>query len=92
MIAIQHEPANAGNGARAFGAAEWLGYAAAPTFALMALLTGLLDGGQPDMLCAATHDAWPVSGMALMYALMSAFHLAPWLKLASRRRKSARLS
>jgi len=27
----------------------------------------------------------PLSGMAAMYALMSAFHLAPWLKLVAAR-------
>jgi hypothetical protein len=37
------------------------------------------------MLCLATQDAPPLSGMALMYLLMSAFHSAPWLKLMSGR-------
>jgi hypothetical protein len=64
----------------ALGAADWLSLAAAPTFALMALLTGVL-GGPADVLCAAMQDASPLSGMAPMYLLMSAFHLAPWLKL-----------
>ena len=63
------------------GAADWLSLAAAPTFAIMALLTGVLGGAAPDMLCAS-----PLSGMALMYSLMSAFHLAPWRKLISGRR------
>ncbi|MDR3465199.1 MAG: hypothetical protein P4M07_04570, partial [Xanthobacteraceae bacterium] len=64
------------------GAAGWLGLAAAPTFAVMALLTGL--GGSPTMLCSAA-DASPLSGMAGMYLLMSAFHAAPWLKLVAGR-------
>jgi hypothetical protein len=64
-------------------AAAWLSLAAAPTFAAMALLTGL-GGGPLDALCSA--DASPLSGMALMYLLMSAFHLAPWLKLIAGRR------
>jgi hypothetical protein len=68
------------------GAADWLSLAAAPTFAIMALLTGVLGGASPDMLCAAPRGASPLSGMALMYSLMSAFHLAPWLKLISGRR------
>jgi hypothetical protein len=59
--------------------ANWLCLAAAPTFAIMALLTG--TGGSPDMLCVSTQHA--SSGMATMYGLMSAFHAAPWLKLAS---------
>jgi hypothetical protein len=73
----------AGFGAVAFGAADWLCLAAAPTFALMALLTGVL-GGQPDMLCSAMQGASPLGGMVPMYLLMSAFHAAPWLKLVSR--------
>jgi hypothetical protein len=70
------------------GVADWLGLAAAPTFAIMALLTGV-GGGPPDMLCSAAQDAAPLSGMVPMYLLMSAFHSAPWLKLISSRRKSA---
>jgi hypothetical protein len=66
--------------------AGWLSLAAAPTFAVMALLTGILGGGPADMLCAAAHDAWPLSGMVPMYLLMSAFHTAPWLKLIAGRR------
>ncbi len=64
--------------------AEILSLAAAPTFALMALLTTVLGGGPMDALCAAAHGS-PLSGMVPMYLLMSAFHLAPWLKLAARR-------
>jgi len=74
------------------GAANWLGLAAAPTFAIMALLTGVQGGGMPDMLCSAAQDASPLSGMVAMYLLMSAFHLAPWLKLAASRRNGARRS
>jgi uncharacterized membrane protein YeiH len=68
-------------------AADWLHLAAAPTFAVMAVLTGVLGGSVPDMLCR--HDASPLSGMIAMYMLMSAFHLAPWLKLISGRRNEA---
>jgi hypothetical protein len=64
--------------------ADWLGLAAAPTFAIMALLTGVLGGGAPEMLCAAVQHPSPLDGMIPMYLLMSAFHLAPWLKLISR--------
>ena len=70
------------------GAADWLCLAAAPSFAAMALLTGVF-GGTPDVLCTA-QGASPLSGMAAMYLLMSAFHSAPWLKLISRRRNGAR--
>ena len=71
------------------GAADWISLAAAPTFAIMALLTVVLGGGQPNMLCSAAQDASPLSGMVPMYLLMSAFHSAPWLKLISGRRKAA---
>jgi hypothetical protein len=69
--------------AGAFRAAGWLSLAAAPTFAVMALLTGVFGDGMPAMLCS--HDASPLGGMAAMYGLMSAFHLTPWLKLLSGR-------
>ncbi len=74
----------------AFGAADWLSLAAAPTFAIMALLTGVVGGGSPDMLCSAAPGALPLSGMVPMYVLMSAFHSAPWLKLVLRCRNGAR--
>ncbi len=71
-------------------ATEWPGLAAAPAFAIMALLTGVFGGGPQDVLCSAAHDASPLSGMVPMYLLMSAFHAAPWLKLVSSRRSGAR--
>jgi hypothetical protein len=73
----------AGGGHAAPGLATWLGLAAAPTFAIMALWTGLFSG-QADMLCLAMQSPSPMSGMAVMYLLMSAFHVVPWLKLISR--------
>ena len=69
-------------GTSGWGAADCLSLAAAPTFAVMALLTAVLGGGPLDMLCGA---ASPLTGMIPMYLLMSAFHAAPWLKLMSRR-------
>jgi hypothetical protein len=63
--------------------ARWLGLAATPTFAIMALLTVVLGGGAPDMLCSAMPHGSPLGGMVPMYLLMSAFHSAPWLKLLS---------
>lgn len=65
------------------GAAEWLHLIAAPTFAVMALVTGMSGDGTTAMLCS--QEASPLGSMAAMYALMSAFHLAPWLKLFSKR-------
>jgi hypothetical protein len=58
-------------------AADTLALAAAPGFAIMALLTAQ-GGGAADMLCAA---ASPFGGMVPMYLLMSAFHAGPWLRL-----------
>ncbi|HEX4552992.1 MAG TPA: hypothetical protein VH249_03320 [Xanthobacteraceae bacterium] len=91
MIAARDETARLGVAA-ALGAAGWLGLAAAPTFAVMALLTGLLGGGHMATMCATAQDASPLSGMVPMYVLMSAFHSAPWLKLISARRSGARRS
>ena len=76
-----------GGNAATLGAADWLCLAAAPTFAVMALLTGFLGGGQIAMMCPAAQDASLLSGMVPMYVLMSAFHSAPWLKLISRMRE-----
>jgi len=70
--------------AAARGAADWLGLAAAPTFAIMALITA--TGGEPQLLCSAAHIGSPLSGMVPMYLLMSAFHSAPWLRLMAGRR------
>ncbi len=74
-----------GSSQAAPGVADLLGLAAAPTFAIMALWTGLFSG-QPDTLCMGVQDASRMNGMALMYAPMSIFHAAPWLKLISSRR------
>jgi len=71
-------------GARAGGgAADWLSFAAAPTFALMAFVSEVHGGAMQDVLCSA--GRWPLTGMVPMYALMTAFHLAPWLRLLSGR-------
>ena len=87
--AYHANPTGGGSGrddgaAVARAAADWLGLAAAPTFAVMALMTA--TGGQPQWLCAAAHFGSPLSGMVPMYLLMSAFHTAPWLRLISGRR------
>lgn len=65
------------------GIADWLCLAAAPTFVLMALLT-CVQGGDAGMLCVGA-NASPLGGMPAMYLLMSAFHLAPWLRVISGR-------
>lgn len=70
-------------------AADVLALAAAPTFALMALLTSVLGGGQADVICSAAH-ASVLGGMVPMYLLMSAFHLTPWLRFIVRWRGRGR--
>jgi hypothetical protein len=71
----------------ALRAVRWLSLAAAPTFAIMALLTGLFGGGPMDALCSVAGVS-PFGGMVPMYLLMSAFHLAPWLKLIAGPRRA----
>jgi hypothetical protein len=73
----------------AFDAADGLCLAAAPTFAAMALLTGVFGVGSMAVMCSTAQDASPLSGMVLMYWLMTAFHLAPWLRLISHWRSGA---
>jgi hypothetical protein len=68
---------------RKAGADRWLSLAAAPTFAIMALLSAIPGGGAPDVLCSAA-GASPLGGMIPMYLLMSAFHSAPWLRLIAK--------
>lgn len=58
--------------------ARWLSLGAAPTFAAMALLAAMAPA---DMICGAMQEPFSLQGMVPMYALMSAFHLAPWLRL-----------
>lgn len=58
-----------------------LGFAAAPAFAMMAWIS---EAGSPGMtICSAASTFLPVNDMALMYLLMSLFHLSPWMKLLS---------
>lgn len=68
------------------GADRWLSLAAAPTFAIMALLSA--TGGTPDLLCSSTGGS-PFGGMTAMYLLMSAFHSAPWLRFIARGRRNS---
>ena len=64
------------------GAGDWLSLAAAPAFAVMALLTSFTGSN----MHSAPHDASMLSGMVPMYAMMCVVHSAPWLKLISGRR------
>jgi hypothetical protein len=91
--AYHADPTGGGSGTRgaavARAAADWLSLAAAPTFAVMALMTA--TDGQPQWLCAAAHLGSPLSGMVLMYLLMSAFHTPPWLRLIAKKERAAPL-
>ena len=79
MSAISIGRGNHGSGV-ARVAADWLGLAAAPAFVTMALMTVCLGGGAEPLCSASGHGAF-MSGMAPMYFMMGAFHLAPWLRL-----------
>ena len=88
MIATGASDTTRGDGESIVAAPAVVGFlhlAAAPTFALMALSTFALDSGGQAALCAAVGGAG-FNGMVPMYLLMAVFHLAPWLKLMSRRR------
>ena len=68
--------------------ARWIGLAAAPAFALMAL-GSVLAGTRADALCGAMQGASPLFGMRAMYMLMAVFHLPPWVRLLYAARQAA---
>jgi hypothetical protein len=86
MIVTGNETGRRGY-ALALGAANGLRFAATPTYAVMAVLNGFPDSA--NMMCSAMHDPWSLGGMPVMYALMSTFHLVPWLKLVLRQCQAA---
>ena len=53
------------------------------------LITGMLGSGPMATLCSAAPGASALTGMVPMYLLMSAFHLAPWLRRIGGQRKRA---
>jgi hypothetical protein len=69
--------------------AGWIGLAASPTFALMAWIAA--DDARMA-ICASASDMLPIDGMTAMYLLMSLFHVSPWLKLASGRRRARHIA
>lgn len=75
----------ASGGYPAPGASGCLSLAAAPTFAAMALWTGL-SSGQSDAPATIMQHASPLHAMTLMYCLMGVFHFSPWMQLISGRR------
>ena len=79
---------NAGDGCAMRGkaagppAASLLPLAATPTFVVMALWSSVA-GGPAEMMCSSGGSPLFLNGMAPMYALMSVFHMSPWLTLLS---------
>lgn len=69
---------------------DGLALIASPIFAVMAVLTSMHGGSTADMFCSAVHMS-PLSGMATMYVLMTAFHAGPWIRLVHKRRADAPL-
>jgi hypothetical protein len=63
-------------------AASLLSLAAAPTFVVMALWSAIA-GGPAEMMCGSGDSTLSLNGMTAMYALMSVFHVSPWLTLLS---------
>lgn len=69
-------------------ATGWLALAAAPTFAVMALVSA--TGAEPAPLCSVATGGLPIDGMTAMYLLMSLFHLPAWLRIAAARLQARR--
>jgi hypothetical protein len=63
-----------------------LTFAATPVFAVMAAVSAMPADSARGAFCSVIHQT-TLGGMTMMYALMSAFHLPPWLKSIARRRK-----
>jgi hypothetical protein len=61
--------------------AQALSLGAAPAFAALAVLMSVLGDGSQESICGLAPTRAGPSTMVTMYAMMSAFNLAPWLKL-----------
>ncbi len=76
----------------ALGVADWLSLAAAPTFAIMAMLVAVAGPGKMALVCTTSQGLSWLGGMVPMYLLMSGFHLAPWLRLVAKWRRGGGLA
>jgi len=83
----RHAPSQKG---AAINITDGLALIASPIFAVMAVLTGISGNSPAEMFCSTVHVS-PLSGMATMYVLMSAFHAAPWIRLIHTRLSDAPL-
>jgi hypothetical protein len=59
---------------------RFLSLAAAPTFATMGLLCAVGHADMLTTLCSEMPGGPHIASMSIMYALMSVFHLGPWLR------------
>ena len=71
--------------------ARGLTLTAAPTFAVMASWSALVVDPAAGAICMAGGSGSHGAGMTVMYALMAAFHLGPWLRFASGRASGRRI-
>jgi len=72
-------------GSSAPASPEWFNLSVAPIFAAMALVSAATAGGPTGALCGPARG-WPIDGMVVMYLLMCALHVTPWLKRLGERR------
>ena len=79
IVAIRMKGADKGR----LDTAAVLQLAATPTFAAMAMASGVFGGGAMDPVCGMAGISSPLEGMTSMYLLMAVFHLAPWLSLVA---------
>lgn len=63
---------------------RWLALAAAPTFALLAVVNLLAGDSHAGLLCWQAQPSWVPTGMTPMYLLMAVFHISPWFSLWDR--------
>ncbi len=68
---------------------RWLGLAASPSFAAMALANAAYAGDPAVVVCSAMGGS-PLGGMTAMYLLMSLFHAPAWFALRQRRLEQRR--